>query len=45
MNLIAPLKISDKVYIAAGSTIDKNIEKNTFVIERAEPILKENKFK
>ena len=45
VNLIAPLKISDNVYVAAGSTIDKNIEKNTFVIERAEPILKENKFK
>ena len=45
MNLIAPIKISDNVYVAAGSTIDKNIEKNTFVIERTEPILKENKFK
>ena len=45
VNLIAPIKISDNVYVAAGSTIDKNIEKNTFVIERAEPILKENKFK
>ena len=45
VNLIAPIKISDNVYVAAGSTIDKNIDKNTFVIERAEPILKENKFK
>ena len=45
VNLIAPIKIRDNVYVAAGSTIDKNIEKNTFVIERAEPILKENKFK
>ncbi|MGM9858022.1 MAG: sugar phosphate nucleotidyltransferase [Bacilli bacterium] len=44
-NLIAPLKIDDNVYIAAGSTIDQNIEKNTFVIERSKPILKENKFK
>ena len=35
----------DKILNLIDNRCDKNIDKNTFVIERAEPILKENKFK
>ena len=35
VNLIAPLKIEDGVYIAAGSTISKDVPKDNFSIARA----------
>ena len=34
-SLIAPLKIDDSSFIAAGSTISKNVSKNDFSIARA----------
>lgn len=33
-NLIAPVEIKDNCFIAAGSTITKSLEKNTFAISR-----------
>ncbi len=42
VNLIAPLKIDDGAYIAAGSTINKNVEKNNFAIARSYQTNKEN---
>lgn len=33
-NLIAPIEIKDNCFIAAGSTITKNLEENTFAISR-----------
>lgn len=33
-NLIAPIKIDDNCFVAAGSTITKDIPKNSFVIAR-----------
>ncbi len=35
VNLIAPIKIDDNSFIAAGSTVTKNVQKDTFVIARA----------
>ena len=35
VNLIAPLVVEDNAYIAAGSTINKNIHENDFAIARA----------
>ncbi len=34
-NLVAPLKINDWAYIAAGSTITKEVEEGALSIERA----------
>lgn len=42
-NLIAPLKIEDNCFVAAGSTISKNLDKNSFAISRAELKVKPNK--
>lgn len=40
-NLIAPIQIADHCYIAAGSTITKNLKENDFAIARASQITKE----
>ena len=42
VNVVAPVKIDDFVYIAAGSTINKNIEKNQFSIARSCQVNKNN---
>lgn len=42
-NLIAPLNIEDDVFIAAGTTVTKNIEKNKFVIGRSKTDVKEKR--
>jgi bifunctional UDP-N-acetylglucosamine pyrophosphorylase/glucosamine-1-phosphate N-acetyltransferase len=44
-NLIAPLVVEENSVIAAGSTITKNIEKNTLAIARAYQINKQNYYK
>ncbi|HOI46533.1 MAG TPA: bifunctional UDP-N-acetylglucosamine diphosphorylase/glucosamine-1-phosphate N-acetyltransferase GlmU [Bacilli bacterium] len=47
-NLIAPLTIGDNVFIAAGSTISKDIPKDSFAIARSEQVTKvepNNRFK
>ena len=41
-NLIAPLKIGSGAYIAAGSTINLNVEKDEFSIARARQVNKQN---
>ena len=43
VNLIAPITIEDNVFIAAGTTITTNIDKNKFVIARVKENIKENK--
>jgi len=42
-NLIAPLKIGDNCFTAAGSTIAKELPSGTFAIERTAQINKQNK--
>lgn len=42
VNIIAPVNIGDDAYIAAGSTINKDIEKTQFAIARSYQINKEN---
>ncbi len=42
VNLIAPIEIGDGAYIAAGSTINKNVESNQFAIARNFQTNKEN---
>ena len=44
-NLIAPISIGDNCFIAAGTTVTKSLENNSFCIARSEQIVKENKFK
>lgn len=41
-NLIAPLKINDNVFVAAGTTVTKDLPQNAFCIGRARPEIKEN---
>lgn len=41
-NLIAPIKIDDDAFIAAGSTLDKNVPKGSLAIARAYQVNKEN---
>lgn len=41
-NLIAPLSVGDNAYIAAGSTVTKEIPENAFCIAREREIIKEN---
>ena len=41
-NLVAPVKIGDDVYIAAGSTITEDIEAKNFAIARARQVNKSN---
>jgi len=42
VNLIAPLKIDEKTYICAGSTLTKDTKKRDFVIARARETIKSN---
>lgn len=42
VNIIAPVKIGDGAYIAAGSTINKDVESNQFAIARSFQINKNN---
>ncbi|MBI9008651.1 MAG: bifunctional UDP-N-acetylglucosamine diphosphorylase/glucosamine-1-phosphate N-acetyltransferase GlmU [Tenericutes bacterium] len=44
-NLIAPIEIHDDSFIAAGSTVNKNVPKGTLAIARAYQINKENYLK
>lgn len=44
-NLIAPIEIGDNCFIAAGSTVTKNMKNNTFCVARSEEKFKENTFK
>lgn len=39
-NLIAPLKVGENSFIAAGSTVNKDVENNEFVIERSQEVHK-----
>jgi bifunctional UDP-N-acetylglucosamine pyrophosphorylase/glucosamine-1-phosphate N-acetyltransferase len=41
-NLIAPIEIHDDSFIAAGSTVNKNVPKGTLAIARAYQVNKEN---
>src|SRR5690606_31956935 len=41
-NLIAPITIGDNVFIAAGSTVTKDIPSNSFAIARSHQITKED---
>ena len=41
-NLVAPVKIEDNSYIAAGSTITQDVPKNALAIARARQVNKEN---
>lgn len=41
-NLIAPIKIGNNSFIAAGSTITDNMDKESFAIARSKQITKEN---
>lgn len=38
VNMIAPIEIENGAFIAAGSTVSKNIEKDAFIIERSKPV-------
>ena len=42
-NLIAPIEIGKNTFIAAGSTITRNVKDNEFAISRSEQINKKNK--
>jgi len=42
VNLIAPIKVEDNVFIAAGSTVTENIPKGAFTIARNKQINKED---
>ena len=41
-NLIAPVEVGEKAYIAAGSTITDNIPEDALAIARARQVIKEN---
>ena len=41
-NLIAPVEVGEKAYIAAGSTITDNIPEDALAIARAWQVIKEN---
>ncbi|MBN3489981.1 bifunctional UDP-N-acetylglucosamine diphosphorylase/glucosamine-1-phosphate N-acetyltransferase GlmU [Acholeplasma equirhinis] len=41
-NLIAPISIGDNVFIAAGSTVTKDIPSNSFAIARSRQVTKED---
>ena len=42
VNLIAPIKVNDNVFIAAGSTVTEDIPKGAFAIARNKQINKED---
>lgn len=44
VNMIAPIQIEDNAFIAAGSTLNKNVPKNALAIARAYQVNKENYF-
>ncbi len=44
-NLIAPVSVGDNSFIAAGTTVDKNIEANKFVISKRELKIKDDEKK
>ncbi len=44
-NLIAPIEIHDDSFIAAGSTVNKNVPKGSLAIARAYQVIKENYMK
>ena len=41
-NLIAPVEVGEKAYIAAGSTITDNIPEDALAIARARQVIKQN---
>ena len=41
-SLVAPLKIQDNSFVAAGSTITKSLEKGDFAIARSKQVIKRN---
>jgi bifunctional UDP-N-acetylglucosamine pyrophosphorylase/glucosamine-1-phosphate N-acetyltransferase len=41
-NLIAPIRIEDNAFIAAGSTLTQNVPKGSLAIARAYQVNKEN---
>lgn len=43
VNLIAPLKIEKNVFVAAGTTVNKNVESDKFVIGRCRQEVKEKR--
>lgn len=43
VNLIAPLNIGNSAYICAGTTVDKSVEANDFVIGRVRQEVKKGK--
>ncbi len=43
VNMIAPIEIGNNAFIAAGSTISRNVKDDTFVIERTKPVEHEAK--
>ena len=45
VNMVAPISISDNVFIAAGSTVTKDIPKGSLAIARNQQINKEDYFK
>ena len=45
VNLVAPLNVSDNVFIAAGSTVTKDIPKGSLAIERNKQINKDDYYK
>ena len=45
VNLIAPVSIGEKAFIAAGTTVDKNVNNGDFVIGRSKMQTKEGKAK
>ena len=45
VNLIAPIKIGDGCFIAAGSTVSKSLDKNSFCIERGEMRVKQKRMR
>jgi bifunctional UDP-N-acetylglucosamine pyrophosphorylase/glucosamine-1-phosphate N-acetyltransferase len=44
-NIIAPVNIGEKAYICAGTTIDKSVDSNSFVIGRSKQIEKKDRAK
>jgi len=45
VNMVAPISISDNVFIAAGSTVTKDIPKGSLAIARNQQINKEDYYK
>ena len=43
VNLVAPIKIEENAYIGAGSTITKDVPKDTLAVERSKTVMKKYK--